>query len=333
MLGDGESDYRDFFLSYVECDVGDLLFIATDGVHLNFDPKYLGVQPSDCGLTTKWWSQELDADQLRLVRSHMCRRVAEALGDDSGGGDAIGASRRIIDACLSVTEESRRNRAMIGYLNHATVVVGRVGRFEAAALAGNESLPPQIASCPVHFERAPVDDERWEWSVFVPRPAGDGTATLPDVWKSLEARNGALAERLRQVRDCRNLELWRFVYGNTTALEFRLQKGNLLAVRVRNAKKAILTEKWASVGALEITQGSSKEALCNGLRRLLRQPANQQQVKVDSLIDAFRMIDPKASVVLFKATGSQLHFADVSVALKVVTGCVLLWAARGTWQL
>jgi len=57
--------------------------------------------------------------------------------------------------------------------------------------------------------------------------------------------------------------------------------------------------------------------------------ADQHQVKVDSLIAAFRIIEPKTSIVgLFRATGSHLHLVDVSVALKLVTECVPLWLGR-----
>lgn len=83
-LGPGNDgpDLRNMAVFYTECDEGDLVLLATDGVHDNLDPQLLGLRPRDAGASeiAETWS-ELDMAWANRVKiAHENRLIKSMLG-------------------------------------------------------------------------------------------------------------------------------------------------------------------------------------------------------------------------------------------------------------
>ena len=63
-------DLRNAIIKVDDCSNGDIVFVATDGFHDNFDPSLLDYQPSDVGFDVKTWKEAME-----LSNYHECKKL------------------------------------------------------------------------------------------------------------------------------------------------------------------------------------------------------------------------------------------------------------------
>lgn len=113
-LENGKPDFRNLRICYRRCEKGDLIILATDGVHDNLDPQTLGESPRDWGLKYDTWDSANDKDPkaTQLAKSQfmltMLKRVISDKEDDKAMPAPIDVVRKLVDNAVKTTQSSRK---------------------------------------------------------------------------------------------------------------------------------------------------------------------------------------------------------------------------------
>lgn len=155
-----------------------MILIVSDGVHDNLDPQILGVSPKDLdnktyGDVADWKSFENDGDVEKIKTAHMQKLMLDDLilggeedrkirskifshGEEESVLSPENITNRIMKYCLHVTGKGRQwmeqnpkeklpmdYSSFPGKMDHATVIVVRVGEFEKDLLKALEKKNSQ----------------------------------------------------------------------------------------------------------------------------------------------------------------------------------------------
>jgi len=144
-LDGGKPDVRNLKLQFVECDEGDICFLCSSGVAMNFDPQEMDVQPKaiDNTLAVDKWS-DLIGDLGRasdVKNTYRTKKMEEILKKQEGDITAEQVSTALIDYCVNLTlamrdfmqqnpgtKQPRDKSKYPGRFSHVTAVCCRVGK-------------------------------------------------------------------------------------------------------------------------------------------------------------------------------------------------------------
>lgn len=104
-----KADLRNLSLIWADCDEDDLIFMVSDGVYDNLDPRHLGLKPCEVGIPgDQTWN---DVDSLIAAEAN-CQfienkltAILNELGDNL---QAQTVCQTLTDFCLGVTEQTRQ---------------------------------------------------------------------------------------------------------------------------------------------------------------------------------------------------------------------------------
>jgi len=112
---DGSPDLRNLRVQLCECDVGDLIFLCSDGVHDNFDPQHLGDTPDVWELPYATWEEasdkafELTQQKKAAFRvNHMKRVIFEGLPQQNQPPSPRRVVSRLVEFSYATTASSRK---------------------------------------------------------------------------------------------------------------------------------------------------------------------------------------------------------------------------------
>jgi len=155
-LNEGSPDLRNLDLYVEGCSEGDFILCVTDGIHDNFDPQLLGLQPKDLkiGLTQSaemTWSEAENAipDDVDSAKSkYRCKLIEKEINRANKSNDwskvtCSDISQSVLEYCSKLTQSTRDfmqsnpgKRQPNDYVNfpgktdHSTIVVTKVGCFD-----------------------------------------------------------------------------------------------------------------------------------------------------------------------------------------------------------
>jgi hypothetical protein len=176
-VGEGAPDLRNVTTNYVLCEEEDLILLLSDGVHDNLDPQTLGKFPKDIdekyAEVTDWKSIITEDEAERLKNEFMTKFLGDDLvcggeeekkmrmkvfsfpgAEDDSFLSPERITSKIMHHCIAVTgrgrewmEQNPKEKLPNDYvkypgkMDHATVVVLRVGNFEKELLKATTKLP------------------------------------------------------------------------------------------------------------------------------------------------------------------------------------------------
>lgn len=133
-LENGKPDFRNLRICYRRCEKGDLIILATDGVHDNLDPQTLGEEPRNWGLKYDTWDEanEKDPKGTQNAKSQfMVNKLKKVISgsneinddnDDGGNEDSendenedgdempspLNVVKSLVDNAVKITQSSRK---------------------------------------------------------------------------------------------------------------------------------------------------------------------------------------------------------------------------------
>lgn len=133
-LANGRPDFRNLRICYRRCEKGDLIILATDGVHDNLDPQTLGESPRDWGLQYDSWddANEKDPKGTQAAKSQFMldrlKKVISQQQQEDGQGEEgekekekererekdrempspLGVVRSLVENAVRTTQSSRK---------------------------------------------------------------------------------------------------------------------------------------------------------------------------------------------------------------------------------
>jgi len=166
-VGNGEPDLRNVFVYFRLCEDNDIILLLSDGVHDNLDPQTLGIAPKDVSPNyahhTDWKDFKSDEEAEKVKTEYMKRFLTRDLicggeedkklrmkvfsfsATDTDELSPANITARIMKHCLGVTasgrewmEQNPKDKLPLDYvaypgkMDHATCVVIKVGKFQAA---------------------------------------------------------------------------------------------------------------------------------------------------------------------------------------------------------
>jgi len=171
-VGEGNPDLRNVGVYWTFCEEDDLILVVSDGVHDNLDPQILGVTPKEVdnemyANIVDWKSFSNDSEVEKIKTAHMQKLLSDDLilgGEEDrkmrtkifaqGEEDLLSPesiTSRILKHCLNVTGKGRQwmeqnpkeklpmdYASFPGKMDHATVVVLKVGNYEEDLLKALE---------------------------------------------------------------------------------------------------------------------------------------------------------------------------------------------------
>lgn len=138
-LDNGDPDLRNLSLYFTPCVQGDFVFLMSDGIHDNFDPEMLGVDPAALGLICTEWANappaHVEAAKTTFMESLIGRVLAKARCSTPRQ-----ACRALLEHAASVSKTSRvfmesdQNRRLPtdytlypGKMDHSSVIAAIIG--------------------------------------------------------------------------------------------------------------------------------------------------------------------------------------------------------------
>ena len=143
-IGEGAPDLRNLKLYFVGCNVGDIVFLATDGVHDNFDPQQLGKLPKEVStqLEGEDWKEYFGNSSADKVKNTFrVKLLRETIHASSRDVTPVEITSSVINHCVNLTKKCRdfmENNPQIkkqpsdikeypGKFDHTTIVALSVG--------------------------------------------------------------------------------------------------------------------------------------------------------------------------------------------------------------
>jgi hypothetical protein len=78
-------DLRNAIIKIDECSNGDIIFVATDGFHDNFDPSLLDYQPTDVGFDVKTWKEAAELEHYQECKKNWMEKFISSFFKSSYG--------------------------------------------------------------------------------------------------------------------------------------------------------------------------------------------------------------------------------------------------------
>jgi hypothetical protein len=155
-------DLRNLALYFRCVEEGDLVVVVSDGVHDNFDPQLMGVNPREMGIEADTWATataELIEDKKYQFSSHMMTKLLSRLHVKNQKISARKAAVHLIDHANDVTSASRdfmvnfpKKKLPIDYktypgkMDHTSCICLRVGPLPVVLDEPEESPPSSARS-------------------------------------------------------------------------------------------------------------------------------------------------------------------------------------------
>ena len=102
-----QPDLRNLRLFSHPCDDGDIICMVSDGVHDNFNPKYLGIAPSELKLDSDDWTDVEDADGRRAVSPFILHSIENKILPDHCDPTPHKCTHLLLNNALETTQKSR----------------------------------------------------------------------------------------------------------------------------------------------------------------------------------------------------------------------------------
>lgn len=132
---EGEPDLRNLQLFFHPCQVNDVIFLVSDGVHDNFDPEHLGKTPRECMVPADMWAKADRDEAMSMKDLYRTRLLEDTLFGYATLEQKVSA---VLQHCETITNTSRewmkehKGRLPLDYdrfpgkMDHTTCVALRV---------------------------------------------------------------------------------------------------------------------------------------------------------------------------------------------------------------
>ena len=102
-----EPDLRNLRLFSHPCDDGDIIILVSDGIHDNFNPKYLGIAPKELKLDHNDWSDVGEADAHRAVSPFIQHSIENKIHQSGIVPTAHRCTHALLNNAMETTQKSR----------------------------------------------------------------------------------------------------------------------------------------------------------------------------------------------------------------------------------
>jgi hypothetical protein len=176
----GGPDLRNLALYCQHLHEGDLLIVASDGIHDNLDPQSLGIDPAQLHLSFPTWESVDDRATLEVKSRFRACLIQQIMSGAEWTPETI--ARRLIDHCLRVTKPTRdfmqANPTKREPTDH-TQFPGKMDHTSALVMRVRPPAPvPLITSAdvPIAAATSPPDNTPVSGGHSPPNPEGSPTA-------------------------------------------------------------------------------------------------------------------------------------------------------------
>ena len=102
-----QPDLRNLRLFSQPCSDRDIIFMVSDGVHDNFNPKYLGIRPSELKLNCKDWANVKESDCSKAVSPFILHSMEDKINQIASNLTPHLCTHALLNNALETTQKSR----------------------------------------------------------------------------------------------------------------------------------------------------------------------------------------------------------------------------------